>query len=503
MNITFLSPYLSMESMGIRIMSALLRDQGHQTKTFSLPDRGDQMRRQHMVDVFIYDPTVLEQVVENCRGSDLVGITLMTQYFDAAVQLTKTIKEKLGTPVIWGGIHPTTRPEECLNYADMVCVGEGEISVPELVRRMAAGEAYQNVPGIWVKNAKGEVVNNGAAPLVENLDSLPFPLYDLDTDMMLWQGNLIPFTRETFHKHLHLYFPAVSNCKEVAYQLITTRGCPFSCSFCGEAPMDELYTKPRYLRRRSLDNILSEIKWAHERLGPFGEICFCDDTFPARPMAEIEEFARRYKKEIGLPFYCLVSPSNVTEKRMQILVDAGLAVIGMGIQSGSDHVLAEFTRSSFGSIKHVKEAVRILDLFNDRLTPYYDFMHEYSYETDEDLLQTLDLITSLPPKARIRCYSLVPYPGTDIYQRSKRDGLIIDDHKEIYSRVFGARRKPNYLNFLIDIAQKPIPRKLLRLLIQPKAYALLGKPVVGKLMLDIYIGLKKLKRVFMPNITGL
>jgi anaerobic magnesium-protoporphyrin IX monomethyl ester cyclase len=503
MKITFISPYLSMESMGIRIMSALLRDQGHQTKILSLPDRSDQMRRQHMVDIFIYAPEVLEQAVENCRGSDLVGITLMTQYFDAAVQLTKTIKEKLGTPVIWGGIHPTARPGECLDYADMVCVGEGEISVAELVRRMAAGEAYEDVPGIWVKNFKGEVVNNGAAPLVENLDSLPFPLYDFETDMMLWQGNLIQFTREALHRHLHLFFPSISDCKRVSYQIITTRGCPFSCSFCGEIPMDDLYTKAKYLRRRSLDNILSEIKWAIEHLGPFGEICFCDDTFLARPIAEIEEFARRYKKEIGLPFYCLVSPSNVTENKMRILVDAGLGVIGMGIQSGSDHILGEFARSSFGAIKHVKEAVRILDLFNDRLTPYYDFMHEYAYETDEDLLQTLDLITSLPQKARIRCYSLVPYPGTGIYEKSKRDGLIIDDHREIYSRVFGARRKPNYLNFLIDIAQMPIPRKLLRLLIHPKAYALFGRPVVGKLMLDIYIGLKKLKRVFMPNMSGL
>jgi anaerobic magnesium-protoporphyrin IX monomethyl ester cyclase len=503
MNITFISPYLSTDAMGIRILSAILRERGHKTKILFLPDRSDQMRRQHLVDVFVYDPEVLQQVVESCKGSDLIGISLMTQYFDAAAQLTKAIKQTLDVPVIWGGIHPTTRPDECLSYADMVCVGEGEISVPVLVNRMSAGESRENVPGIWTKNAGGEAVRNGASPLVENLDSLPFPHYDFETDMMLWQGKLIQFTREAFHRHLHLYFPALSNCEVVAYQLITTRGCPFACTFCGEAPMDSLYTKARYLRRRSIDNILSEIKWALAHLGTFGEICFCDDTFLARPMAEIENFALRYQDEIGLPFYCLVSPSNITEKKTKMLVDAGLSVIGMGIQSGADRILAEFGRSSFGDVKHVKEAVRVLDLFSDRLTPYYDFMHEYAYETDEDLLQTLDLITSLPPKAKIRCYSLVPYPGTDIYDKSKRDGLIVDDRREIYSRVFGARRKPNYLNFLIDIAQMPVPRKLLRFLIQPKVFALLGKPSVGKLMLNIYIFLKKLKRIVKPNMRGL
>jgi anaerobic magnesium-protoporphyrin IX monomethyl ester cyclase len=481
----------------------LLKEQGHEARILFMPDRSDQMRRQHMVDVFVYEEGVLDEVVECCRGSSLVGITLMTQYFDAALQLTQAIKQQLGIPVIWGGIHPTVRPEECLDYADMVCVGEGEISVPEVARRMEARESCENIAGIWLKNDKGEIINNGPAPLVSDLDSLPFPCYAFETDMLLWQGHLIPFTREALFRHLHVYFPALSNCRVVAYQVITTRGCPYSCSFCGEVPIDELYGKRYYLRRRSLENILQEIKWALDNIGPFGEICFCDDTFLARSLSEIEEFARRYKAEIGLPFYCLVTPSNVSEKKTRALVDAGLSVIGMGIQSGSDRILSEFNRGSFGNLRQVKEAIEILDQFSERLTPYYDFIHEYAYESDNDLLQTLDLIVSLPQKARIRCYSLVPYPGTEVYNRSKSDGLIIDDHREIYSRVFGARRKPNYLNFLIDIAQLPIPRKILKLFIQPKAFAWLSRPVVGKGVLELYIALKKLKRVLVPNMSGL
>lgn len=503
MKVTFISPYISTDSMGIRIIAALLQRDGHRTKVLFMPDRSDQMRRQHLVDVFIYAPEVLEQVVEHCRGSDLVGITLMTQYFDAASQLTAAIKTNLGIPVIWGGIHPTVRPEECLSHADMVCVGEGEICVPELARRLEAGESLDDIPGIWVRDTEGKIKNNGAAPLVKDLDSLPFPQYNFEDDMLLWYGRLVPFTRETLFRHLHLYFPALSDCREVSYQLISTRGCPYSCTFCGETPLDDLYGKSKYLRRRGIDSILAEIRWALDYIGPFGQICFCDDTFLARPQGEIEEFARRYKQEIGKEFYCLVSPANVIEGKMRVLVDAGLTNIGMGIQSGSDTLLREYNRGSFGNLGQVKRAIEILDGFSDRLTPYYDFIHEYPFETNDDLLQTLDLIASLPRKAKIRCYSLVPYPGTEVYNRVKREGVITDDHREIYRRVFGARHKPNYLNFLIDIAQLPIPRKILKALIHPALVAWLGRPTVGRAILETYIAMKKFKRMMMPNMSGL
>ncbi len=502
MKMTFISPYLSTDSMGIRILAALLKKEGHETRILFMPDRSDQMRRQHMVDVFVYSQEVLDQVVEGCKGSDLIGITLMTQYFDAAAQLTAEIKKRLDVPVVWGGIHPTVRPEECLSHADMVCVGEGEISIVELMKRMAAGEGIDCVPGIWVRKGD-QIVDNGPAPLVEDLDSLPFPLYNFEDDMLLWGGKFIPFTREAFYRHLHLYFPALTDCRDVSYQLITTRGCPYSCTFCGESPLDELYGKKQYVRRRSVENILAEIKWALEHIGSFGQICFCDDTFVARPMGELKEFAARYKKEIGLQFYCLVSPANVSEEKLRVLVDAGLTIIGMGIQSGSDRLLREYNRGTFGSMKHVREAIRILETFSDRLTPYYDFIHEDPYETDKDLLETVALITSLPPKARIRCYSLVPYPATQLYNRVKSDGLIKSDQREIYSRVFGARHKPNYLNFLIDIAQLPIPRRVLKLLIHPYLFACLGRPIVGRAILEFYIAMKKFKRMLMPNMSGL
>ncbi len=502
MKVTFISPYLSTDSMGIRILAALLKKEGHDTRILFMPDRSDQMRRQHMVDVFVYEQDVLDQVIESCKGSDLIGITLMTQYFDAAAQLTKEIKKRLDVPVIWGGIHPTVRPEECLAHADMVCVGEGEISIVELLKRMEAGKGFDSVPGIWVRNGD-LVVNNGPAPLVDDLDSLPFPLYNFKDDMLLWGGKFIQFTREAFYRHLHLYFPALTDCRDVSYQLISTRGCPYSCTFCGESPLDELYGKTKYVRRRSVENLLGEIKWALDNIGPFGQICFCDDTFVARPMSELKEFAERYKKEIGLEFYCLVSPANVSEEKLRVLVDAGLTIIGMGIQSGSDRLLREYNRGTFGSMKHVREAIRILDIFSDRLTPYYDFIHEDPYETDEDLLETVSLIASLPKKARIRCYSLVPYPATQLYNRVKGDGLIKSDQREIYSRVFGARHKPNYLNFLIDIAQLPIPRSMLKLLIHPYLFACLGRPIVGRAILEFYIAMKKFKRMLMPNMSGL
>ena len=66
----------------------------------------------------------------------LVGITLMTQYYDAGVQISQRLKAKIKAPIIWGGIHPTVRPEESLNHADIVCIGEGEMALLELIQKM-------------------------------------------------------------------------------------------------------------------------------------------------------------------------------------------------------------------------------------------------------------------------------------------------------------------------------------------------------------------------------
>jgi len=121
--------------------------------------------------LYPYPRRILEQIAEMCKTSDLIGISLMTCHFDNAVYITKFLREKLSVPIIWGGIHPSIRPAECLEYADMVCLGEGELSLSQLAKEMAEGKPWNslNVQGILKRS--NPIFT--ASPVVEGSQSDP------------------------------------------------------------------------------------------------------------------------------------------------------------------------------------------------------------------------------------------------------------------------------------------------------------------------------------------
>ena len=130
MKIVLISPYPDITSFGLRTISAHLRRHGHRTRLVFVPDAlGDDL----LYGVKRYEDHVLDELIELCRDADLIGITLMTNFFDGAVQITERLKSAgVKAPVIWGGVHPTIRPEESLEHADIVCVGDGEDALLEL-----------------------------------------------------------------------------------------------------------------------------------------------------------------------------------------------------------------------------------------------------------------------------------------------------------------------------------------------------------------------------------
>jgi len=123
--------------IGVRLLSACLRRAGHETRVIFLPLRDS--RRQNDASCPNYPQAVLDDVTELCQDADLVGLSLMTNQFLPAVAVTEHLKRELNVPVIWGGVHPTVSPEECLACADMVCIGEGEGTLIELADRLAEG----------------------------------------------------------------------------------------------------------------------------------------------------------------------------------------------------------------------------------------------------------------------------------------------------------------------------------------------------------------------------
>ncbi|MFT4978715.1 MAG: anaerobic magnesium-protoporphyrin IX monomethyl ester cyclase, partial [Myxococcota bacterium] len=123
MKVSLVSPYPDITNYGLRTLSAVLREAGHETQVICMPDfAGDGESHHVRMSEERYPPQVIDQMLEVMSGADMVGITLMTHYFDSARQITQAVKKHLNIPVIWGGFHPSVRPDECISNADYVAV---------------------------------------------------------------------------------------------------------------------------------------------------------------------------------------------------------------------------------------------------------------------------------------------------------------------------------------------------------------------------------------------
>ena len=247
MKVVLISPYGSLVNVGLRVLSAGLLRAGYDTSMVFLPSAKETSSFLLFDPSELYDEAVIDQVAELCAGAGLVGITVMTNYFFKAKQLTEALRERLDAPIVWGGIHPTVRPEECLAHADVVCVGEGDEALVELANHVAEGKSYEEVANLGYRSADGKVVVNPVRPLVHDLDALPFPDFGPKDHYVLHGGRVQPMTPEI----LRYYLMTESATGEPAYPLLGTRGCPHRCNYCANDSYAELYQGWRRVRRRS------------------------------------------------------------------------------------------------------------------------------------------------------------------------------------------------------------------------------------------------------------
>ncbi|MBF0320265.1 MAG: B12-binding domain-containing radical SAM protein [Nitrospirae bacterium] len=509
MNITLISPYPDITTFGLRTISAYLKSHGHQTQMLMLPDPyGDDI----VFGKDRYEPHTMDEMVEICRGSGLIGITLMTNFYDCAVQITKKLKSSLpNVPVIWGGIHPTIRPEECLEFADMVCVGDGEEAMLDVANNIAAGRDCSTVGNIWSKKSNDDIAKNPVRPLsAGGLDIYPMPDYSFTQGVAnpftrgvansfaghyaLYNGHIEPLTNELTKKFLEAGTVSAYLGK-IGYQTMTGRGCPHKCTYCINDTIKNLYSGKGYLRWRTTAHVINELLWVKEHMPYVGFIWISDDAFFARGLKSIEEFCMEYKEKINLPFTCLASPLTLTEEKMELLVDAGLVYLQMGVESASARIQDIFNRKTMSNDIMMK-AIRIINKYKDKMyPPSYDFILDVPYETEEDKIESLRFISGIPKPFRLQPFSLVLYPETKLYNMAKGDGLIADDKRDIYAKSY-TMREPNYLNLLMTLSKGgKFPSALLKLLVAPGVVSVLNARALKPLVKRFYIGLQKAYRL--------
>ncbi|HNX68443.1 MAG TPA: cobalamin-dependent protein [Candidatus Omnitrophota bacterium] len=338
-----------------------------------------------------------------------VGMSVRSTHFELASELSRRIRQETGAVVLWGGVHATIRPDQSIQHADIVCVGEGEDAIVELAARLHQHAPIDDIKNLWI-NKNGTIIKNDLRPLIQDLDRLPFPDFTSADKYLFEDGKIKAYPSE-----------------KKTYWIMTSRGCPYSCSYCCNNVLRKVYKdKGPYVRRRSVDNVLAELTLAKSLFPGLSFLAFEDDVF-AMNLEWLKAFTPEYKKQIGLPFFCYCYPSVVSAPLIELLKDAGATSMTMGIQSGSSFI----RRECYGrreSNEDIINAARILNRFGIQCS--YDIILDSKLESEADQQATFDLVSKLPRPFHLHTHTLTHFPETDLTKMLLSKKLIGEEEVE-------------------------------------------------------------------------
>jgi anaerobic magnesium-protoporphyrin IX monomethyl ester cyclase len=436
MKISLISMDPILGAFGLRSISSCLKQSGHTTEILFMQSAVEHEKVLIKHDS-IYSGKILQAVSDKVRGADLIGLSCMAVEAPKALQIVKYLGA-LKVPIIWGGIHATSHPDECIQYADYVCIGEGEDAVIDLVKALDEGSDTSGIPNLWTRQ-NGNVIKNPVRTLIQDLDVLPFPDYNFDTHYVLENDRFVS---------ARAYY------EDLQWLLVhTTRGCPMNCSYCCNSLLQKIYSnKNRRVRKTSVETVLNRLDQYKKLFPRLGKIWFTDDTFFIRTAKELREFASGYKERVALPFQCFTSPGTLNVEKLELLLDAGMLYIEMGIQSGSENTNKNIFNRNIANSTVIK-AANLLFKYKDRMyPPTYQIIFQNPYETESDLMETIRLLSSLPPYYLLQVFHLTFFPGSELANRAKSDGMLKGDSLISfynYERSFELSENEKYLNFLI------------------------------------------------------
>jgi len=386
-------------SLPVHIFHSLLEDTGYDVRSYYLRRQYNLQRADPREVAFLAD-----QVAQHNPG--LFCVSLTSGHFKLAAEITEAVRDRIPTTVLWGGIHPTVMPEECLQYADAVCRGEGEDALLEMAQAVRDGASYDGIANLWV-NRNGTVIRNEPRMLRTDLDSLPWPRFVAPNRIYLDKGGIVD------------YEPGRD--RVTTYDMMTSRGCPHSCSYCCNEFLN-LYLRGKgpIIRRRSVDNVMAELREALAMFPNLLLVLMGDDVFSLN-VPWLREFAEKYAAKIGLPFVCNLHPNHLDEERMRLLKSAGLRFCVMGIQSGSpssrEQLLNRYTKQA--------DIIRATELVHDYgIRPLYQFIIDNPLESDQQRAETRVLISRLRKPFSIQLFHLTWFPGARITEQALEQGII-------------------------------------------------------------------------------
>ncbi len=421
MKTTLVSTYTHPIALGLRYVSAYLKAAGQDVQMLFLSSKRDTARAD-------FSPELLDDFVSHCRDSDLIGMSLMTNTYHRACVLTERLRAAgIKAPIIWGGTHPTVAPDESLDVADIICVGEGEEPLLQLVETLEAGKDPTDIGSLGFREGGpfGNLrrIRNDVRPLERDLDDYPFPDYELETHWVADGDRMTAAHPANLRGTLH------------RLRIETTRGCPYPCTFCNNAALLKVYKgKGSWVRKRSAEDVIAEINKARKAFPTIESVNIVDDLFFVRSEEDIEDFAIKYKEQVNLPLEMDAFPNTITEAKVRSLTRVPIDLISMGIQSGSPDTLQNIYRRP----TKIPQIVAGIDIFKKfKIRAEYHYIISNPYEPDQNVIETMRFIADHHQgPAVLRVFPLMFYPGTPLYDQARQDGLIKDRDHAAYEYMY-------------------------------------------------------------------
>ncbi len=325
------------------------------------------------------------------KRPDMVGITVVTSAYPNVIDTCKTIRRHCNAKIILGGPHPTALPETTLREtgADAVIIGEGEMTITEL----ASSKDWNKVSGIAYLGRGKKFVLTAPRKMENDLDMLPWPA---------WHLMGLDKYPESPHGILSKNFPVAP--------IITSRGCPYDCSFCA---VNNIWQHK--FRRRSPKNVVDEIEYLVKTFG-VKEIHVEDDNFTL-----VREHAEKISQEIldrklNISWKC---PNGVRADRLdfdllELMKKSGCYLLALGIESGSDEILKRHSKAV--NKEKIKETVKMCKKVG--IETHGFFIIGLPGETEETLEETIRFSKELE-LTRASFGIFTPFPGSSLWAELK------------------------------------------------------------------------------------
>lgn len=326
---------------------------------------------------------------------DAIGITVTTPVLSISSTIVKQIKERINVTVIAGGPHPTVLPEESLleGIGDIVCIGEGEDCIAEIVEYINGNMRLDDIKGIAFKR-QGNIIRTEEREMIKDLDSIPFPD---------WDG--FPLKK---------YFSPARK-KKLSLPIMTSRGCPARCYFCYKGIFGSRY------RYRSPKNIIDEIEYLQDRYG-IEEFSIIDDSFTLKNdrAKQICDLLSNRKEILPWSTTNGIRVSPISEDLLWAMKRAGCYRVFFGAETGNNEILKSICKGV--TIEQIEKAVKMAKKVGIEVGVF--FMIGNIGENEKTINETIDFSIRLNPDI-VQFTIATPYPGTELYNIVKKEGRFL------------------------------------------------------------------------------